>query len=323
MPTQRETACETPIGQWPSAWRAILVGYVLLSLILLSVTLAGLYDTNSGEKSARERLRERIAGRAVPSTSPVEQLLSTSDGPFNGMGTMQPAFTSKSRDWDIEWNRRKPEDRPALDAERLGERLGLLAWIQRGAERSAYDRDSFPLPVDLTGQPITREFVDADGGLRIRSLISARCVDCHGADGRMERAANVPLDSYERLIPYVTAPHSTRMTLGEWARYASGTGMSFLIALTLTALLFARTGIGTQFSMLLSVLPLAGFGMGIACAMLSRWQPDSFPGMLVGLTIALLGFFVQSVACLIVLISSFLTCGGNPPVRERGGSIPP
>lgn len=324
MRHNRESVFESPIGRWPVAWRAILVGYVLLSLMLLSVILAGLCDSDSGEATSASRgMRERVAGRAGPTISPVERLLSTSVGPFNGMGTMQPAFTTKSRDWDVEWNRRKPEDQRALEAERLGERLGLLAWIQQGAERSPYDRDSFPLPVDLSSQPITREFVNAEGGLRIRSLISARCVDCHGAGGRMERATNVPLDSHERLLPYVTAPPSTRMTLGEWARHASGTGMPCLMILTATALLFARTGLGKPFSLILSILPLSGFGLGIACAMLSRWQPDSFPGMVVGFASAFLGVVVQSIACLIVLIQSFNARGGIQPIRDRDGAIPP
>jgi mono/diheme cytochrome c family protein len=80
--------------------------------------------------------------------------------PFNGHGTMAPAFTSESVGWKAEVATRGTD---AVRAERDGERAVLLHWVRHGADRDAYDADSYPLPPELLHQPITRDYLISPG----------------------------------------------------------------------------------------------------------------------------------------------------------------
>src|SRR5262249_22615916 len=148
---------------------------------------------------------ERVYSGKKP-VSQVERLLESTEGNLNGEGTMRPAFTDQSRDWQEVTRDRTPEGLRHLTAEREGERLALLSWVRAGAPRGDYDADDHALGPELQGQEITPDFLvpatppGTPAGaqrVRIRTLIARRCVDCHSANGRRELARLVPLDSYE------------------------------------------------------------------------------------------------------------------------------
>ena len=94
---------------------------------------------------------------------------------------------------------KKEKDEAAMDMlmpERHGERLGLIAWIKSpDAERKAtYEADAFPLPPDA--KQTTKHYV-ADGKLKIQSLITDRCVRCHGDEEKAK------FDNYESMKPFL------------------------------------------------------------------------------------------------------------------------
>lgn len=112
---------------------------------------------------------------------------------MNGAGTMRPAFTEQSRDWETLTRNLTAGGLRKLVAEREGERLALLSRVRSGANKEEYDRDDHPLGPELLDQEITATFLvpapEAPKPLlprrvRIRALIAERCVTCHGESGR-------------------------------------------------------------------------------------------------------------------------------------------
>src|SRR5262245_6763602 len=62
-------------------------------------------------------------------------------------------FTSRHPDWKDVLKERK-DDIPALRKERETERLVLVAWLEAGAPRGAYEKDAFALPDALAERPL-------------------------------------------------------------------------------------------------------------------------------------------------------------------------
>ena len=122
-----------------------------------------------------ERGRERYSRSAEPSQSKIERLLEADQGPFNVHGTMRPAFTTQSRDWEKLTSALGSQERAKLSAEREGERLAVINWVRSGGDRSAYDRDDYFVGPELAGQPITPDLLTATDRVKIRSLIQRRC----------------------------------------------------------------------------------------------------------------------------------------------------
>ena len=85
-----------------------------------------------------------------------------------------------------------------LMPERHGEREALLAWCRLpDAERKkTFDADAFPLPSDWAKKPITGDYVK-DGKVKVKSIVTDRCVRCHADD---EKA---PFTDYESLSKYL------------------------------------------------------------------------------------------------------------------------
>src|SRR5436305_1378625 len=122
--------------------------------------------------------------------SPILRLIEAPEqgAPFNGNGSMAPAFTTRSDDW-----RRAVRKRPEAEVrrEREGERKALAAWVRAGAKRPHYEADAFPLPADWGDQPITAGYRDG-AYLKVRSILNDRCARCHVPDGD-PKAQNFPL----------------------------------------------------------------------------------------------------------------------------------
>ena len=80
-----------------------------------------------------------------------------------GKDSMAQAFTKKSfgkiGDEELEWKdliKKRPE--AEIRPERDTERKAMVAWIEAGAPEKAFTDDAFPLPADLRGKPLTKEF---------------------------------------------------------------------------------------------------------------------------------------------------------------------
>src|SRR5262245_39166293 len=137
--------------------------------------------------------------------SQLERLLTQDENlPFNGSGSMRSAFTAHSSGWKGQISRRArqdkvdlPEAEKSLRADRDGERLALIAWIQAGAPAKAYEDDGFPLPDQLKDHPITEKYKGEDEQqhptLLVKSLVNDRCVRCH-ASGKGGGAGDAPLE---------------------------------------------------------------------------------------------------------------------------------
>jgi hypothetical protein len=232
------------------------------------------------------------AGPREPRSTLV-RLLETESGPLNAAGTMRRAFTHHSRGWDRLTEGLSAEQLARLRQEREGERLALLAWARGGADRAAYEHDDFPLGPDLAPQPITPDLRlgDASGRVRLRTLIGRRCTYCHAEDGRIERARMFPLDSYERLRPYVEAPPSRQLTLPKLAQTTHAHLLGLGLLYGATGLVFAFTRYPAAVRVAFGLLPLLGQVGSVACGWLARVGPGwawgvTVLGPLIGLGLA-------------------------------------
>src|SRR5438874_2032770 len=75
----------------------------------------------------------------APPASHLERLLEKKDkeSPFNGTGSMRPAFFEKSqKNWDKALNDMKPEEQDHLIKSREGECDALLRWVRAGGPKA-------------------------------------------------------------------------------------------------------------------------------------------------------------------------------------------
>ncbi len=184
----------------------------------------------SGDDLVRKFNGEQDPAKRV---STIERLIRTpddEDAPFNGQGSMYRAFTDKSEGW-----RQAIKDRPEAEVrrEREGERDALLAWIHGGLSRADYDADKLSRPP--IERSITQDFLHQDGTVKVKSLITERCVRCHQADGDDAKAAKFPLTTYEQIKAY-SKVDTGAMSLAALAQSTHTHLLSF-------AMLFAWTGV--------------------------------------------------------------------------------
>jgi len=185
-----------------------------------------------------------------PPCSQFESLLSGDKNATEvSKNNMAPAFFAKSKGWAGEANRGR--DLAARNAEHQGELDAMLAWVRSEAEpkKAAYDNDNFPRPGEI--KPITPEFLRPDGGVKMKSLVEARCQNCH--------ANQAPsLANYDELQSRITPP-SQEIIDGKWVRTAKQPDIERLTQSThahlLTfAVLFAMTGLTFAFTSYWSIV---------------------------------------------------------------------
>jgi len=180
---------------------AFLAIAALAYFVLLAIAYSRLTPPSSLLPDYRE-LDRLIFDTQRPSR--VERLLEADGDRIDNGGTMRPAFTVDSVDWNDAADELTGQERRRLLAEREGERQALLEWVRSGAGRTAYERDAFVVK-NAASCGITAKYrvTDSASGecVRIRSLIHDRCVTCHSETGRHDTARFIPLDSYERLEP--------------------------------------------------------------------------------------------------------------------------
>jgi hypothetical protein len=248
-------------------------------------------------------VEERYFGARSQPVSPVERLLEAEHGPLNGNGSMRPAFTTQSRGWDALVRGKTPEQLRVLAARREGERLAVLSWVRTGASRDAYDRDDHPLGDEFAHQEITPDFLVKDSQtqqpvlprrVRLRTLLTARCVECHSEAGREGSLARlVPLDSYERLRPYCQAPAERRLSLERLAQTTHAHLFGLALLYGATGLIFSFTSHSPGVRIVFGPLPLVAQGVEIGCWWLARLHPAFAQAVLVAGVVVAVGLAVQ------------------------------
>lgn len=194
---------------------------------------------------------------------------------------MAPAFFAKSKGWDKESapSRRDPRGPAGVSIQELreGELNAMLAWV-RGADptakQAAYEADKFTLPTELQAKPITPEFLTANKELKIKSLIDARCQNCH-------KDQPPELGTYAGLEPLVNVP-SQELIDGKWVRSSRQVGkekliqsthahlLTFAILFALTGLVFAFTGYPSGVRLFLAPVVLIAQVADVGCWWLAR-----------------------------------------------------
>ena len=126
--------------------------------------------------------------------------------PFNGNGTMAPAFFER----DGASYKKDIQKEPQLFQKRDGERQAFRAWLvsELAERKKAFEADSFPLPKELVEKPITMDYLIQAKAVKVKSIIADRCGRCHAEGGE---ASDYPLETYEQLSKYfapkkITAP---------------------------------------------------------------------------------------------------------------------
>jgi hypothetical protein len=228
------------------------------ALIAYLILIAVLYSNLTAPSSLYPDFREldRLIFD-VQRQSRIEQLLQADGERIESGGTMRPAFHADSTGWEQAIQNLSEQERIQLLEQREGERQALLDWVRGGASREAYDRDNYSL-LAAAGRQITATYriseSASDARVKIRSLISDRCVTCHSENGRHDTARFIPLDSYERLAPRLKLeaanlnrtmviaammglmPLGFVAGLGFWISAHSLAARALMIALTFTAL---------------------------------------------------------------------------------------
>jgi hypothetical protein len=220
-------------------------------------------------------LVRKFHGDPTRQVSPLERLLVTpehEETPFNGQGSMFRAFTDKSTEW-----RKALKGRPEAEVrkERDGERDGVLAWVRTGLSRADYDADKLPRPPG--DEPITAEFLNEDGSVKIKSLFTERCVRCHQPDGDDSKAAKFPLASYEQIKTY-SKVDTGAMSLPALAQSTHTHLLAFAVLFAVTGLVFALSSYPAWLRVPLAPLVLTAQVFEIACWWLGRL--DGEPGVL-------------------------------------------
>ncbi|VTR91082.1 Putative uncharacterized protein OS=Novosphingobium sp. PP1Y GN=PP1Y_AT23285 PE=4 SV=1 [Gemmata massiliana] len=136
-----------------------------------------------------------LDGNAVPLPADPKQF------PFNGEGTMVHAFFEKDKAFKKVVDGSAPQiEKDQLRAQRKGDLDVMLAWVRSpdSVRKAAYQADKFDFP-GLSDKLVSPELLK-DKKVRIKSLIDARCVTCHGPEGKQ---SDYLLDSYEELSKYL------------------------------------------------------------------------------------------------------------------------
>lgn len=152
--------------------------------------------------------KKKFDPNAPPPQAPasrLEALVLAPSEEING-NTMAGAFTTQDRGPKpikfSELIKTRPE--AEVRAERKGEQEAFVLWIRTpDAERkAAYEADKFVPPAGKEPKAITAGLKDGDG-VKIKSLINARCATCHSKGGEKEEPA---LDTYAGLVKFVPPP---------------------------------------------------------------------------------------------------------------------
>jgi hypothetical protein len=269
---------------------------LVLALFLVSVGfgyfsgLVQLHFQRAASGKLLPGVEENVAAyHGKTGSSQIERLLTADESrPFNGEGSMKPAFFAKSAGWARALKQVQKEKKfdavqaeTALRAERDGERLALLDWIRAGAPRAGYEKDDHLLPAELQDQPITGDVLVRDANdepvkprrAKIQSILNDRCVRCHSAD-KSGAPARFPLDNYDDVLAYSQPSTSGGMSLTRLAQTTHVHLLGFSVLFCLTGLIFSLTSYPAWVRCLFGPLTLLAQLVDISCWWLSRADPQ-------------------------------------------------
>jgi len=194
------------------------------------------------------------------------------DVPFNGSGSMARAFTTKSSDFSREVKKRP---RAEVEAERESERQTLLAFIKDGLQKPIFDADAMPKPPALVERPMTADFLNADGAIKIKTLFTERCVRCHAPDGDDTQAAKYPLDKFEQMQEYAKVESGAgAMSLPALTQSTHAHLLTFAVLWAVTGLVIALSSYPGWLRNWLAPMVLVAQIADVACWWLARLDGD-------------------------------------------------
>jgi hypothetical protein len=267
------------LGDLPVAARLTLAVFLISVALGYAAALVQLklQHARPGQYMPTPEDTEKIFTHPRKSDRPISKLekllIADENLPFNGGGEMSRAFTKRSVGWkkDIK-NRAKKLRRgtpneadleaaeKTLRAERNGEREGMVAWIRDGANKDDYEQDKYCLPDNLAKQPITPKYVEKDSEgktlLKIKSLMTDRCIRCHAKDGEDAKAAQFPLEKPEQIAKYTSVESGGAMSLDKLAQTTHVHLLGFAVLYCLTGLILAFTSWSGWIRIPLAPLPL-------------------------------------------------------------------
>jgi hypothetical protein len=213
---------------------------------------------------------------AIAQVSPLERLIRTPDHevPFSGHGSMYRAFTDRSEGWRTALKGRSEAE---VVRERDGERDAILAWLHAGLSRQDYDADHFVRPPEEANKPITKDYLNDDGSVKIKTLFQDRCATCHRReDSRDVKAAAYPLEEYEQIQKHATVPLNgpvpPTMSLDALAQSTHAHLLSFAVLFAATGLIIAVSGYPAWLRIPLAPGVLVVQVLEIACWWLARLE---------------------------------------------------
>ncbi len=283
------TGCE------PSCWNIRhlpLAARLTISLFLVSVGLgylAGLVQLHFAHAKSGELLPtgqdalDLYHGAAGQPQSKMEKLLLAPEtAPFNGNGTMRPAFFDKSSGWKRLISKRPEKE---IREERETEIQALLVWLRHGAPKGPFEQDQWPMPPELQKLKWSDEFIvteDKSQFIKLRSLFEERCTRCHRQGGADAKAEKFVLETYEQLEPHVLPQASQAMSLAKLAMTTHAHWLSFAVLFGLTGLLFSLTCYPCWLKVLLAPLTLLAQMVDISFWWLARVHAVfAHPGILI------------------------------------------
>jgi hypothetical protein len=249
----------------------------------------------------RNDVIRRFYGR-LPGDKPeckIQHLLNADEGlPFNGGGQMKAAFFEKAGGWkkEVEKRARKIAGRRVepnedqlkqaegeLRKERDTERLALLEWVEKGADKDAYENDSYCVSATLVNLPIDEHFVGdppAEGGktIKVKTILEDRCVKCHAIGGQVEK---VPLEKFEHLQKFLKVEAGQPISREQLIQSTHVHLLSFSMLYLLTGVIFAFTSLPAFVRFLIAPLPLVAQLADIACWWLTRIDPRFADGIII------------------------------------------
>ncbi len=269
------------LRELPLAARLVLAAFLVTVGLGYGSALVQLHFQHASPGNALPSLDDvvrKFHGDPNPAArvSTLQRLIETpghEDVPFSGTGSMARAFTTKSSDFSSA-TRRRP--RAEVEREREGERLALLAFVKDGLNRQVYEADAMPRPASLADHPITEEFLNADGTVKIRTLFAERCVRCHQPDGDDAQGAKYPLQSFEQIEQYARVESNPgAMSLPALAQTTHAHLLSFALLWTATGLVIAFSSYPAWLRVTLAPLVLIAQVVDIACWWLARLPGDT------------------------------------------------
>lgn len=235
-------------------------------------------------------------------TSKLERVVAANEGPFTGHGSMKPAFFEKSAGWKGDLGKRDEAGKQKLMQEREGERQALLEWIRAGGPKGAYDKNHFLLekPLVLTDDFIVKDengkILKDDQGMiafQVKTLLQERCERCHADNDFDAGAARFPLDSHEKLRPYLAVKSADPMDIKKLAQTTHVHLIGFTMMFFLTGLIFSFTSYPGWVRAILAPWPMFFQVCDISCWWLGRYQPLAAQAILVTGALVGIGFGIH------------------------------